>query len=420
MQVKRLSYLAAVILLSVRCALCTERAQIIVAADGSGKYRTIQEALNSIPKDNASNIIILIKKGTYHEKIFIERSFVTLVGEDRDSTRIVYAELRENWAKEHKGSDWGSGVVNIDSLVTDVIIANMTIHNNYGSLHATHSHQFAIRGNGTRVMLLNCNVIADGNDTVSLWNRANGLYYHANCYFEGWVDYGCPRGWCYITDSRFYGHNLNASIWHDGRYDKSQKFVIRYSYFDGVKNFPLGRHHRDAQIYLLDCIFSRNMADKPIYLPVSPNAEVWKWGARHYFYNCHREGGDYAWFADNLSEAEGSPTSDQITAKWTFGGRWDPEGTMPSVLPFVSQPSPRDGAYGVPTRRGEISWVPSRNADASIAYFSTEASPERVAIQSEKEFSVGALEPNTRYYWRIDEIVGKDTVKGPLWHFTTK
>ena len=93
---------------------------------------------------------------------------------------------------------------------------------------------------------------------------------------------------------------------------------------------------------------------------------------------------------------------------------------MPSVLPFVSQPSPRDGAYRVDTKQMTISWVPSRNAETSIAYFSKEANPERVAIQSERNFTVGALEPNTRYFWRIDEVVGKDTVKGPGWHFTTK
>jgi pectinesterase len=378
-------------ILCVFTLFCGEKAHLIVAADGSGNYRTIQEALNAVPKNNSKNVIILIRKGTYHEKLFIEQSYVTLVGEDRDSTCIIFAELRENWAKAHNGSDWGSGVVNIDSLATDIVLANLTIHNNYGSRFKTASHQFAIRGNGTRVMLLSCNVIADGNDTVSLWNRTNGLYYHANCYFEGWVDYVCPRGWCYVTDSKFFGHNLNASIWHDGRADKDQKFVIRYSSFNGVPNFPLGRHHRDAQIYLLDCIFSRNMADKPIYLPISPNAETWKWGARHYFYNCHREGGDYDWFADNLNEAEGSPRPESIDAKWTFGGRWDPEGTMPSVLPYVSQPSPRNGSYRVPATNVVTSWIPSRNAEASIAYFSKEVNPERVAIQSDRSFKLGAL-----------------------------
>jgi pectinesterase len=49
------------------------------------------------------------------------------------------------------------------------------------------------------------------------------------------------------------------------------------------------------------------------------------WGERSYFYNCHRQGGDYAWMKDNLAAAAGSPQAGQITAAWTFGGSWDPE-----------------------------------------------------------------------------------------------
>jgi pectinesterase len=397
-----------------------EKADIIVAADGSGNFKSIQEALNSIPQDNSKNIIILIKKGVYPEKIYITKNYISLVGEDRDSTRIIFAELRENWVKNHQGSDWGSAVVNIDSSVTDITLANLTIHNSYGSLYGSNKHQFAIRGGGTRILILNCNIIADGGDTLSLWNRETGMYYHNNCYFEGWVDFVCPRGWCYITDSKFYGHNLSASIWHDGSKNEDQKFVIRYSSFDGVPNFPLARHHRDGQFYLLDCIFSRNMADKPIYLPISPNAETWKWGERHYFYNCHREGGDYDWFKDNLSEAEKSPKEYEITAEWTFGGKWNPEETMPSVLPVVSLPRPRDRAYKIKIERTMLKWVPSRNAILHCVNFGETSEPKFVRIQKENIFYTGELKPATTYYWRIDEITEADTIKGPLWHFTTK
>ncbi len=407
--------------LSVSIATPThlERAQIVVAADGSGNFTSIQAAINSIPKNNSTNVFILIKKGVYHEKLFIEKSFLTLVGEDQDSTRIVYAELRQAWNESHNGSDWGAAVLNIDSAASDITIANLTIHNDYGSLHNDPRHQFAIRGNGTRIRILYCNVIADGADTISLWNRAAGMYYHANCYFEGWVDYVCPRGWCYITDSRFFGHNLSASIWHDGSENKDEKFVIRYSSFDGVPGFPLGRHHRDAQIFLLDCIFSRTMADKPIYLPVSPNSRPWQWSARHYFYNCHRVGGDYAWFRDNLSDAAGAPKPADVNAKWTFDGKWDPEGSMPAVLPFVSFPSPRDGSYEVPHNRIIIHWTPSRNADATVVRFGREGNVQIQTNHGTHEFDPGPLDRRTRYDWQIDEIAGTDTLRGPIWHFTT-
>ena len=34
------------------------------------------------------------------------------------------------------------------------------------------------------------------------------------------------------------------------------------------------------------------MADRPIYWPTGSKTE-WKWGDRHYYYNCHREGGNF-------------------------------------------------------------------------------------------------------------------------------
>ncbi len=405
-----------------------EQSHIIVAKDGSGDFSTIQDALNSVPQNNQELVIILIKKGTYNEKLFITKSNIALVGEDRDSTRIVFPQLRSLWKEMNGGSDWGSAVVNIDSAVENITLANITIYNNYGALYGNHDHQFAIYGNGTRIILLNCNVIADGGDTVSLWNRTTGMYYHANCYFEGWVDFVCPRGWCYITDSKFYSHSSTAAIWHDGSNNKKQKFVIRYSYFDGISGFPLGRNHRDGQIYLLDCIFSRNMADIPIYYPPTTTSGPWKWGARHYYYNCQREGGDYDWFNDNLHTAEGSPLPDSVTPSWVFEYQWDPESAIPAVLSFVSMPHPRNGAYLNFKRSVELRWLPSRNASSFIinmakvpAYsFVREVSFTEQIASIKPKITVPTPDPQTTYYWRVDEICGKDTVYGPVWHFSLR
>jgi len=406
-------------IISIHYLNARERVDVIVALDGTGQFTSIQQAINSIPLGNSNEVIIFIRNGVYHEKIFVQQSFITLVGESRDSTRIVYAELRKNWRKEHSDSDWGSAVINIDSLVTNITIANLTVHNNYGGIFGDTDHQFAIRGGGTRIIILNCNIIADGGDTLSLWNKQSGMYYHANCYFEGWVDFVCPRGWCYITDSKFYGHNLSASIWHDGDFDKRQKFVIRHSTFDGVQGFPLGRNHRDGQIYLLDCHFSKAMADTPIYFP-NTSRTPWKWGARHYFFNCHRDGGDFSWFADNLETANGSPEPNEITAKWTFDNMWDPESSMSPILPIVSFPRPRDGATSVPSQDVHLKWLPARNSISQIIYFGTGGKLEIKKQQSEAELSIGSLKPSTKYFWRIDEITDADTLKGPLWNFTTK
>jgi pectinesterase len=395
-----------------------EKADIIVAADGKGDFRTIQEALDSASAGKSGPVVILILRGVYPEKVFIRRSRTTLVGEDREGTRIVFAELRRNWNASHDGSDWGAGVVNIDTGVTDVTLANLTVINNYGSIYGSDDHQFAVRGMGTRIMLLHCTIISDGGDAVSLWNKQDGMYYHSDCGFEGGVDYVCPRGWCHITNSTFFGHNLSASIWHDGDADPRQKFVITDSYFDGVAGFPLGRNHRDGQIFLLRCRFSANMADRPIYHPPGSKTS-WQWGERHYYHDCHRDGGDYAWFADNVRDAAGSPEPDDIDARWTFDGRWDPEGTMPPVLPFASLPAPRNRAKDVPSGAVTLRWLPGRNAESQTVYYGRDLPPGNPVRSAENTVMISGMAPGTTYYWRVDTGTGDGVIPGRVWSFTT-
>jgi|SRR5438093_8507836 len=175
----------------------------------------------------------------------------------------------------------------------------------------------------------------------SLGRGEGGSYYHARCNFSGLVDFLCPRGWCYVKDCDFYADTKTAAVWHEGRRNPEMKFVLRNCRFDGATGFNLGRHHVDAQFYFLDCKFSAKMRDEPVRRVTYPlngdrstedsvrrNAILEKqniWGERSYFYNCHREGGDFPWFANNLSSVPGSPTPSQITAAWTFNGKWDPE-----------------------------------------------------------------------------------------------
>lgn len=293
----------------------------VVAKDCTGDFTTIQEALSAPSTDSTRQHTILIKAGRYEEKIFIEKSNLTLVGEAAGTVSIEFPELRKEWRKSH-ASDWGAAVVNIQNGVHDVVFKNLSIRNSYGALHQDSDHQFTIRGGGTRIILLNCRIVSEGGDALSLWNAKDGMYYHKDCYFEGHVDFVCPRGWCYIENSHFFGHNLSASIWMDGDYDKEQKFVLKNCSFDGVQNFALGRHHREAAFYLIDCSFSEKMADKPIYF-CGPSPI--RWPNRTYYYHCHKKGGDFTWFADNLDQADPHLQPAHITPVWTFGGKWDPE-----------------------------------------------------------------------------------------------
>ena len=394
-----------------------ERADLVVAQDGTGDFRTIQEALNALGADAEDWRIILVRNGTYREKVFVTRSRVALVGEERERTRIVFSELRSMWRESHP-DDWGAAVVNIGEGVEDLVLANLTIHNDYGSRFGSDDHQFAVRsGKGTtRISVLHCNVVADGGDTISLWNSASGMYYHAGSRFEGHVDFFCPRGWAYATDCDFFSHSTTASIWHDGSANEDQKLVIRNSRFDGIPGFVLGRNTRDGQFYLIDCSFSAAMADRPIYLAREP--ETFRWGLRAYFSGCRREGGDLPWLADNLDRSPGAPRADEIGARWTFAGNWDPEATLPPVLPFASVPNPRNRAREVAAAGGRLRWIGARNALAYDVRLGRTSPPLIVARVPGTSWEPGALVPGAAYSWRVDAVTPGGIVEGTEWSFT--
>ncbi|MGE4287580.1 MAG: pectinesterase family protein [Salinivirgaceae bacterium] len=299
---------------------------LFVAHDNSGQYTTITQALESLPMYCYERVVIYLKSGIYNEKIKIDRDYVSLVGENSETTRIEFSQLRETWNRNPDVI--GPAVVNI--FADDVILKNLTIENTQPAIGP---HAFAIYGTGTRTILLNCNVLSKGGDTVSLWNYKTGMYYHNNCFFQGAVDFVCPRGWCYISNSTFYELKNTAAIWHAAPTNPNQKFVLQNCSFESADSFYLARHHYDAQFYFLSCRFPalmRNKAIEHVTYPDNPEKNrPYLYGDRYFFYNCSRNEGNFPWFADNLNQWPKSTTPDSITVEWTFDRQWNPVDSTP-------------------------------------------------------------------------------------------
>lgn len=312
--------------------------EIVVDATGRGQFKTIQEAIDQLPATASATRVIHIRNGIYHEKLFVEKGNIKLVGESRDSTIITAAIARDEWRCAHP-DDWGVATFNVRA--NDISLENLTVINSFGFEHTApvtiqcstdsttkmlqvrrDGHQMALRTQYcTRLKAVNCRFSAWGGDTVSPWETNDGMWYFKDCVMEGGVDFYCPRGWAWAENCDFIANTGPAAIWHDGSQHEDSKTVLVNCRFSGYDGFLLGRYHRDAQFFLVNCQFAANMRDSAIYRV--PTENVIKWGQRIYYYNCHRDGGnDFSWYANHLPA--GIQAND-ITTKWVFGSRWEPE-----------------------------------------------------------------------------------------------
>src|SRR5262245_10076357 len=215
--------------------------EITVALDGSGQFKSVQEAIMSVPSGSAEKpVVIHIKPGTYKELIYIqhEKRFFNLVGEDASKTVLTF-DLHANMI----GSD-GKIITTFRTPSTqidadDVSFENITFQNSAGPV----GQALAIRVDGDRVVFRNCRFLG-WQDTILL-NR--GRQYFEDCYIAGHVDFifGAATAWferCHIHCLR------NGYITAASTYDYQPfGFVFSHCRITGepdVKTY-LGRPWRD-------------------------------------------------------------------------------------------------------------------------------------------------------------------------------
>ncbi len=68
-------------------------ADVTVAADGSGNYRSVQEAINKIPENNKKRFVIAIKPGVYKEQIRVpaNKPYISFIGTDAEKTILTFS-----------------------------------------------------------------------------------------------------------------------------------------------------------------------------------------------------------------------------------------------------------------------------------------------------------------------------------------
>ncbi len=165
----------------------------IVAADGSGQYVSLQEAISAAPMqtDNtAPRWVIFVKAGTYRELVYVqrERGHIQVIGEDRVKTIIVYHQHANLPGPDGKPiGTFRTPTVQIDG--DGMIWENLTIANDAGRPGPRPAgpvgQAVALRADGDRLTFRHCRFLG-WQDTLLL-NR--GRHYLVDCYIEGSVDF---------------------------------------------------------------------------------------------------------------------------------------------------------------------------------------------------------------------------------------
>lgn len=152
---------------------------ITVAQDGSGDYKTINEALKKLKGDSEDPVRIYIKNGKYDEKILINSTLnnVTLEGESRKGVVISHGD----YAQLNNMGTSGSYTMRVDG--NNITLKNLTIENSAGRV----GQAVALHTTGDKIHVKDCDIL--GNQDTLYASGRNSRDIFDNCYIEGTVDF---------------------------------------------------------------------------------------------------------------------------------------------------------------------------------------------------------------------------------------
>lgn len=161
-----------------------EKADFIVAADGSGDFKTVQQAIDAVPDFRKNTTVIFIKNGIYKEKLVLagSKTRIKFIGESVERTILTYDDY--NAKKNIFGEDMGtSGSSSVYIYGDEFSAENITFQNSSGPV----GQAVAVWVAGDKVQFKNCRFLGF-QDTLYTYGYKSRQYYK-DCYIEGTVDF---------------------------------------------------------------------------------------------------------------------------------------------------------------------------------------------------------------------------------------
>jgi len=269
-QMKKLNLLIALLICSLGVYSQTPANTIVVDRNGTGHFRTIQQAIDSVRAFNpAGTVTILIKNGFYKEKLEIPTHVcnVRFIGEDKEKTIINY----DDHANINHMGTFRTYTLKVSG--NDIVMENLTIENSAAQL----GQAVALHVEGDRITFRNCRFL--GNQDTIYTGKENARQYFENCYIEGTTDF-------------IFGP---STAWFEG----CQIFCKRNSYITAASTpiqVPYGYIFNNCTITLADSV--------SMYL-----GRPWRAYAMTLFMNCHLPKGIKPIGWDNWRNKENEKTA---------------------------------------------------------------------------------------------------------------
>ena len=150
-----------------------------VAKDGSGDFKTIQEAVMAVRDWSEVQVPIYIKKGIYKEKLVIpsQKTRITLIGESAAETMITY--------DDYSGKDGLTTYTSYTVLVkgNEFKAENLTFENSAGTV----GQAVALHVEADKVVIKKCRIL--GNQDTLFPSIDTSRQYYVDCYIEGTTDF---------------------------------------------------------------------------------------------------------------------------------------------------------------------------------------------------------------------------------------
>lgn len=152
---------------------------IVVSRDGTGNFRTLQEAIESARAFMDYTVTIYVRNGVYKEKVIVPSwvENIDIIGEDRDKTIITY----DDHANINKMGTFRTYTVKVEG--SDITFKNLTIENNAAQL----GQAVVLHTEGDRLKFINCRILGN-QDTIYTGAKFTRLYFK-DCYIDGTTDF---------------------------------------------------------------------------------------------------------------------------------------------------------------------------------------------------------------------------------------